>query len=244
MASSLPRRLEPPLLPLCACGTAEPGWAGGDPVEVCVTSRKVIYYFCFDQKEATECFLLVLIVLDCYMVICYPLKYLFIWFNCSVIFASVVPLYFTILLLCGPYVLDYLVCELPILLHMLCTDIFLQKTMMVIGRAKTLLFPFLLIIPSYLHFLVAMMKIQSSKRNQQQQKISTCTSLLTVMTIYYGTGWIGNMKPKSLYSVEGDKLILFYLVINPMLNPFIYSLRNKEMKVVLWRLLSRNNNYI
>uniref|UniRef100_A0A452QKT1 Olfactory receptor n=2 Tax=Ursus TaxID=9639 RepID=A0A452QKT1_URSAM len=224
-----------------------------------LASRKVISYnFCIAQTyitlflESTECFLLAVMALDRYVAICYPLRYLLImiWPVCMTLalgawiigfFASVVPLYLIILPLCGPYVVDYIFCELPILLHMFCAVTSLQETVMAIGGAGTVLFPFLLIILSYLRILVAVMKIDSVKG--KKKAFSTCTSHLIVVTIYYGTGLIRYMRPKSLYSAEGDKLIsVLYAVIIPMLNPFIYSLRNKEVKEGMRRVMGRYKN--
>ncbi|XP_003405020.2 olfactory receptor 2A12-like [Loxodonta africana] len=221
-----------------------------------IVTRKVISYnFCLAQTyitlflEATECFLLAVMALDRYVAICYSLRYLIVmnWSVCLALslgawtlgfFASVVPLYFIILPLCGPYIVDYIFCELPILLHMFCGDTSLDETMMVAGGAGTVLFPFLLIIFSYLHILLAVMRIDSAEG--RKKAFSTCTSHLTVVTIYYGTGLVRYMRPKSLYSAEGDKLIsLFYAVINPMINPFIYSLRNKEVKGAMGRVMER-----
>lgn len=110
-----------------------------------LATRKVISYnFCLAQTyitlflEVTECFLLAVMALDRYVAICFPLRYLLIM-NTSVcvalalgawttgFFASVVPLFFTILPLCGPYVVDYIFCELPILLHMFCADTSLRR---------------------------------------------------------------------------------------------------------------------
>ncbi|XP_011826872.1 PREDICTED: olfactory receptor 2A12-like [Mandrillus leucophaeus] len=226
-----------------------------------LATRKVISYnFCLAQTyitlflEVTECFLLAVMALDRYVAICFPLRYLLIM-NTSMcvalalgawttgFFASVVPLFFTILPLCGPYVVDYIFCELPILLHMFCADTSLQEAMMLAGGAGTVLLPFLLIILSYLRILVAVMRIDSVEG--RKKAFSTCTSHLTVVTIYYGTGLIRYMRPKSLYSAEGDKLIsLFYAVINPMLNPFIYSLKNMEVKQAMGRVIGKYKNKI
>ncbi|XP_029797611.1 olfactory receptor 2A12-like [Suricata suricatta] len=218
--------------------------------------KKVISYdLCLAQTYisllmgAAECIILALMALDRYVAICYPLRYLLImnWPMCVRLavgawtisfFASVVPLYFTILPLCGPYIVDHIFCEVPVLLHMFCADTSLQETMMVIGASGTLLLPFLLITLSYLRILVAVMRMHSAEG--RKKAFSTCSSHLTVVTIYYGTGMFMYMRPKSLYSAEGDKLIsLFYAVINPALNPLIYSLRNKEVKGALKRLLER-----
>ncbi|XP_047712188.1 olfactory receptor 2A12-like [Prionailurus viverrinus] len=221
-----------------------------------LASRKVISYnFCIAQTyitlflESAECFLLAVMALDRYVAICYPLRYLLImnWSVCVALalgawtigfFASVVPLYLTILPLCGPYVVDYIFCELPILLHMFCADTSLLETIMATGGAGTVLFPFLFIILSYLRILVAVMTIDSIKG--RKKAFSTCTSHLIAVIMYYGTGMIRYLRPKSLYSAEGDKLIsVFYAVINPMLNPFIYSLRNKEMKEGMKKVMGK-----
>ncbi|VCX42658.1 unnamed protein product [Gulo gulo] len=224
-----------------------------------LANKKVISYnFCTAQTyitlllESTECFLLAVMALDRYLAICYPLRYLLImnWSVCMKLalgawifgfFASVVPLYLTILPLCGPYVVDYIFCELPILLHMFCADTSLLETFMAIGCVGTVFFPFFLIILSYLRILVAVGKIDSVKG--RKKAFSTCTSHLIVVTLYYGTGLIRYMRPKSLYSAEGDKLIsVFYAVIIPMLNSFIYSLRNKEVKESIRRVMEKYKN--
>lgn len=85
------------------------------------------------------------------------------------------------------------------------------------------------------------MKIDSVKG--KKKAFSTCTSHLIVVTIYYGTGLIRYMRPKSFYSAEGDKLIsVFYAIIIPTLNPFIYSLRNKEVKEGMRRVMGGYKN--
>ncbi|VFV33611.1 olfactory receptor 2a12-like [Lynx pardinus] len=221
-----------------------------------LASKKVISYeFCLAQTYisllmgAAECIILAIMALDRYVAICDPLRYLLImnWSMCVQLilgawtisfFASVVPLYFTILPLCGPYIVDHIFCEVPVLLHMFCADTSLQETMMVIGASGTLLLPFFLITLSYLRILVAVMRMHSTEG--RKKAFCTCSSHLTVVTVYYGTGIFMYMRPKSLYSAEGDKLIsLFYAVINPALNPLIYSLRNKEVNGALKRVLER-----
>ncbi|XP_008708096.1 olfactory receptor 2A12-like [Ursus maritimus] len=221
-----------------------------------LASKKVISYeLCIAQTYisllmgAAECIILSIMALDRYVAICYPLRYLLImnWSVCVQLavgawtisfFASVVPLYFTMLPLCSPYIVDHIFCEAPVLLHMFCADTSLQETMMVIGASGTLLLPFLLITLSYLRILVAVMRMHSSEG--RKKAFSVCSSHLTVVTIYYGTGMFMYMRPKSLYSAEGDKLTsLFYAVINPALNPLIYSLRNKEVNEALKRVLER-----
>ncbi|XP_006877595.1 PREDICTED: olfactory receptor 2A12-like [Chrysochloris asiatica] len=221
-----------------------------------LASKKVISYdFCLAQTYiallmgAAECIILAIMALDRYVAICYPLRYLIImnWSVCMQLaggawtisfFASVVPLYFTTAPICGPYIIDHIFCEVPVLLRMVCEDTSLQELMMVIGAAGTLLLPFLLIVLSYLRILVAVMRMHSAEG--RKKAFSTCSSHLTVVTIYYGTGMFMYMRPKYLYSAEGDKFIsLFYAVINPALNPLIYSLRNKEVQGAMRRAIER-----
>ncbi|ELK03237.1 olfactory receptor 2A12 [Pteropus alecto] len=219
------------------------------------TKKVISYELCFAQTYisllmgAAECTLLAIMALDRFVAICYPLRYLLImnWSACVQLavgawtisfFASVVPLYFTTVPLCGPYIIDHIFCEVPVLLHMSCTDTSLQETLMVTGASGILLLPFLLITLSYLRILVAVIRMHSVEG--RKKAFSTCSSHLTMVTIYYGTGMFMYMRPKSLYSAESDKLIsLFYAVINPALNPLIYSLRNKEVKGAWKRVLER-----
>lgn len=221
-----------------------------------LSSRKVISYdLCLAQTyltlflEATECFLLAVMALDRYVAICSPLRYrlLMSWPACAALaggswatgfLASVVPLHSAILPLCGPYVVDYIFCEVPVPLHLFCADTSLLEVMMHVGGVGTVLVPFLLIMASYLRILIAVMRIDSVQG--RVRAFSTCASHLTMVTLYYGAGLIRYMRPKSLYSAEGDKLMaLFYAVLIPMLNPFIYSLRNKEVKGAVRRVIER-----
>ncbi|XP_049726012.1 olfactory receptor 2A12-like [Elephas maximus indicus] len=221
-----------------------------------LASKKVISYdLCLAQTYISllmgtaECIILAIMALDRYTAICYPLRYLLImnWPLCVQLsagawtisfFASVVPLYFTTVPICGPYIIDHIFCEVPVFLHMICKDTSLQEIIMVIGASGTLLLPFLLIVLSYLRILVAVIRMHSAEG--RKKAFSTCSSHLTVVTIYYGTGMFMYMRPKSVYSAEGDKLIsLFYAVINPALNPLIYSLRNKEVQGAMRRALER-----
>uniref|UniRef100_A0A8C2UKV1 G-protein coupled receptors family 1 profile domain-containing protein n=1 Tax=Chinchilla lanigera TaxID=34839 RepID=A0A8C2UKV1_CHILA len=206
-----------------------------------LVNRKVISStFCLAQTcvtlslEATECFLLAVMALGRYVAICYPLGHLLLM-CCSVcvalaagawtvgFFASVVPLYIIILSLCGPSVVDYIFCELPIVPHMFCGDTALQESMMV-------LLPFILIIISYLRILVARMRMDSMEG--RKKAFEPCTSHLAVVTLCFRTGLIRYLRPNS----EGKER---KVTKTPMLNPFIYSLRTREAKGALNRAMQR-----
>uniref|UniRef100_A0A452VKZ3 G-protein coupled receptors family 1 profile domain-containing protein n=1 Tax=Ursus maritimus TaxID=29073 RepID=A0A452VKZ3_URSMA len=201
-----------------------------------LASKKVISYeLCLAQTYISllmgtvECIILAIMSLDRYVLSVGAWTISF--------FVSVVPLYFTMLPLCSPYIVDHIFCEAPVL-HMFCADTSLQETMMVIGASGTVLLPFVLITLPYLRILVAVMRMHSAEG--RKKAFSVCSSHLTVVTISYGTGMFMYMRPKCLYSSEGDKLIsLVYAVINPALNPLVYSLRNKELNGALKRVLER-----
>ncbi|KAJ6659751.1 hypothetical protein lerEdw1_018467 [Lerista edwardsae] len=117
-------------------------------------------------------------------------------------------------------------------------DTSVNEVMMVAGSSFTLLLPFVLILLSYIRIVVAVLRMSSV--DGKRKAFSTCSAHIAVVTVYYGSGLFMYMRPKSSYSAEKDKLIsLFYSVINPMLNPIIYSLRNKDVKEALVRVLGR-----
>ncbi|EHB16302.1 Olfactory receptor 2K2 [Heterocephalus glaber] len=161
--------------------------------------------------EATKRLLL---AVDRCTAICYLLRYLLIMSQSMSVmlalgawavdlFASVVPLYFTILPLCG-----------------------------------TMLCPFVLSILSYLGILGPVMSMDSTEG--RNKAFLMCSSHLAVLIDDYGAGLIRYLRPKSLYLAEGDKLIsVFHTVINPMMNLFIYTLRNSEVKGVMASIMGR-----
>ncbi|XP_062992709.1 olfactory receptor 2G3-like [Elgaria multicarinata webbii] len=215
------------------------------------TKKTISYHLCIAQTYislflgAAECVLLAVMAFDRYVAVCHPLRYTTImnYHICVKIAAvswtisflvSVVPLFLTLPPLCEPYVINHIFCEAPVLLHMICTDTSLNELLMLIGGAGTLMLPFVLVLVSYGYIIGAIIRIRSTEG--RRKAFSTCSSHLTVVTIYYGTGMFMYMRPKSSYSPENDKLIsVFYAVINPMLNPIIYSFRNKEFKASLMR---------
>lgn len=221
-----------------------------------LTKKIISYHMCMAQTYISlfmgtaECILLAVMAFDRFLAVCHPLRYTIImsFQTCIRISAaswivsflvSVVPLYLSLPPLCAPYVINHVFCEAPVLLHMICTDTSLNELLMLVGSLGTLMLPFILILISYGYIIGAIMRIHST--SGRWKTFSTCSSHLTVVIIYYGTGMFMYMKPKSSYSAEHDKLIsIFYSVINPLLNPIIYSFRNKEVKESLRRAFGIN----
>ncbi|CAN2390613.1 Olfactory receptor, partial [Pristimantis euphronides] len=186
----------------------------------------------------TECLLLVLMAYDRYVAICKPLHYpvLMRWSTCFRLLAlvwvcsfmtSVLPSLLMPMRACNPNQLNHFVCEVLVVVKLSCDST--EKNEIVIRFISfiSLLFPFLFILLSYGCILFSVVKIRSAGRSKA---FSTCTSHVTVVTLFYGTALIMYCGPSSRYSANFGKYIsVFYTIIIPMLNPLIYSLKNKEV---------------
>ncbi|XP_030051060.1 olfactory receptor 2D2-like [Microcaecilia unicolor] len=200
----------------------------------------------------TECILLAVMAYDRYMAICHPLHYTIImnWRVCVMIavgtwmggfLLSIVHVAFTLTMpMCGHNVINHFLCEVPAVLSLACVDIFINEIVIFVVGVLILLIPVFLIFLTYIYIISTIMKISSA--DGRRKAFSTCTSHLTVVTIFYGTAIFMYMAPKSSHSPDKDKMIsVFYLIITPMLNPLIYSLRNQEVKGALRKALTRQN---
>ncbi|NWS53487.1 OR2D2 protein, partial [Chunga burmeisteri] len=198
----------------------------------------------------TECVLLGVMAYDRYMAICHPLLYATV-INRKVCIHMVVASWTSGLLssmvincltlqlpFCGPDILKHYFCEVPAVLALACADTALMELVIFIFSILIALIPFLLIIISYACILSAILKIQST--HVQSKAFSTCGSHLMVVTIFYGTAICMYMNPKSRPPRDRDKVVaVFYTIVAPMLNPLIYSLRNKDVKCALRRAMNR-----
>ncbi|XP_037654118.1 olfactory receptor 13D1-like [Choloepus didactylus] len=199
---------------------------------------------------STECVLLAMMAYDRYVAICNPLRYPIImnrvlcvhmatW---SWIIGCLNSLVQTVLAMtlpfCGNNVIDHLTCELLALLKLTCSDITINVLVMTVGSIILLIIPLLLIFISYVFILSTIQRINSEGR---KKAFSTCSAHLAVVILFYGSALFMNMKPKSKDTKTSDEIIgLSYGVITPTLNPVIYSLRNKEVKEAVKKLLIKN----
>ncbi|XP_054997420.1 olfactory receptor 2A12-like [Sorex araneus] len=210
----------------------------------------VLQTFLYLAFAITECTSLVVMSYDRYVAICHPLHYTVImsWRVCTVlaatcwVFSFLLALVHVTLLLrlpfCGRRTINHFFCQILAILKLACADTRLNQVVVFIGSVLVLVGPLCLVLVSYTRILVAILKIQSGEG--RKKAFSTCSSHLCVVGLFFGNAIVMYMTPKSSHS-EGQRKILslFYCLFNPMLNPLIYSLRNKEVKGALRRVLSR-----
>ncbi|XP_007951633.1 olfactory receptor 10-like [Orycteropus afer afer] len=138
--------------------------------------------------------------------------------------------------LCGLHHLNHFLCEMPVLLKLACEDTQGIEVKMFVARAIILVVPAALILVSYVHIAWAVLKVNSIAGCRKA--LGTCGSHLLVVSLFYGSAIYTYLQPMQSYSQsEGKFVALFYTVITPMLNPLIYSLRNKDVKEALRKVL-------
>ncbi|KAM9095338.1 olfactory receptor 13D1-like [Sarcophilus harrisii] len=200
---------------------------------------------------STECILLAVMAYDRYVAICNPLRYTIIMNKglcaqmaaCSWIAGFLISLVQTVIALINPFcrnIIEHFACEILALLKLTCGDISLNVFIMTAASIVFLITPLLLIFLSYIFILSTILRINSSEG--RKKAFSTCSAHLTVVMLFYGSALFMYMKPKSKDINTSDQIIaLSYGIITPMMNPIIYSLRNKEVKSVLQKFLIRNS---
>ncbi|CAM5096022.1 unnamed protein product [Natator depressus] len=207
-----------------------------------------MYFFSF--LGITECCLLATMAYDRYVAICHPLRYTAMmsrgvclqfsavcWLIGMLVGVGQTTFIFT-LPYCGPNRINHFFCDLPPLLKLACVDTYRNEVAVYTIAVAFIMVPFLLILVSYIRILHAILSIPSAEG--RSKAFSTCSSHLIVVTLFFGSGIVMYLRPKSRYSLNTDKLLsVFYSVVSPMLNPLIYSLRNKDVKEALRRVMAR-----
>ena len=211
----------------------------------------LIQCFVFVTLLLTEYYMLGAMAYDRYMAICGPLYYssrrsrpLCI---CLVTFPSLwgsmvgtMPVILTSRLsLCGPNTIHHFYCADPPLLMLTCSDTYIKQTSLFVSAGINLTGSLLIIVVSYVFIFITIMRIRSSEG--QRKAFSTCGSHLTAVTMFYGSLFYMYLRPANQQSVEQGKIVAMLCVfVSPMLNPFIYTLRNKDVKQALRRVFMRN----
>ncbi|XP_053415763.1 olfactory receptor 1440-like [Nycticebus coucang] len=203
-------------------------------------------YFFFSSLGLTECCLLAAMAYDRYAAICNPLLYtaimsptlcvhLVIGAYITGVLGSLIQLCALLQLnFCGPNVINHFFCDLPQLLVLSCSETFFLQVIKFVIAVIFGLISVLVIMISYGYIIAAILKISSAEG--RSKAFNTCTSHLAAVTFFFGSGLFVYMHPSSDNSLGYDKMAsVFYTVVIPMLNPLIYSLRNKEIKEALKR---------
>ncbi|XP_058546695.1 olfactory receptor 5G9-like [Neofelis nebulosa] len=199
---------------------------------------------------AAECFLLASMAYDRYVAICNPLLYSVAMSQRLCIQLVVGPYVIGFmntmthttnafrLPFCGPNVINHFFCDMSPLLSLVCADTRLTKLVVFVVAGAVGVFSGLTILISYIYILVAIMKIHSV--DGRRKAFSTCSSHLTAVSILYGTLFFIYVRPRASLSLDLNKVVsVFYTAVIPMLNPFIYSLRNKEVKDAIHRTAAK-----
>ncbi|KAM9311424.1 olfactory receptor 2B6-like [Gastrophryne carolinensis] len=206
-------------------------------------------YICF-SVGATECFLLAVLAYDRYIAICYPLRYATIINKavCIKIAAATwnsgffVPVYFVGLTMnlsyCGSNIIHHFLCEITEILSLGCGNVATGQLMLFVCGVVGQVAPISFIIITYIIIVRAIFRISSLEG--RRKTFSTCSSHIIVVTLFYGPGMANYLKPRSLSSPDtGKYFTIFYTVVTPMLNPLIYTLRNKEVTFALKKFFAQ-----
>nr|XP_004667774.1 olfactory receptor 6Q1 [Jaculus jaculus] len=205
--------------------------------------------FIFTFLGATECFLLAAMAYDRYVAICMPLHYgsLVSWGSCIRLAAAcwlvglltpILPIYLmSQLIFCGSNIVDHFFCDASPLLALSCSDVTLKETVDFLVSLAVLLASSTVIAVSYGNIVWTLLHIRSAA--ERRKAFSTCAAHLMVVSLFYGTLFFMYVRTKVASSINFNKVVsVFYSIVTPMLNPLIYSLRNKEVKGALGRAFS------
>ncbi|XP_063302621.1 olfactory receptor 10A7-like [Pelobates fuscus] len=208
----------------------------------------IIQFYFYASSIVFECLLLSIMGYDRYLAICNPLRYsslmnpmvcitlaIMSWmlsFSTElIVMTSIIQLQF-----CGPNRIDHFFCDLGPLLELSCSDTALFELETLVSCVPFTLFPLIIIAVSYVYIIQAALRISTT--SGRAKVFSTCSSHLTVVSIFYGTLTGNYMIPSKRKSLTVNKIAsLLYTVVTPMINPIIYSLRNKDIREAVGKFL-------
>ena len=209
-----------------------------------------IQSFFFLTLAVAEALLLTSMAYDRYVAICFPLHYpiriskrvCVLMITGSWIMGAINSCAHTTYALHIPYcrsrAINHFFCDVPAMLTLACIDTWVYEYTVFVSTTLFLVLPFIVIACSYGSVLFAVYRMNSAEG--KKKAYSTCSTHLTVVTFYYAPFVYTYLRPRSLRSPTEDKaLAVFYTILTPMLNPLIYSLRNKEVMEALRRVTQR-----
>ncbi|XP_045382048.1 olfactory receptor 1E2-like [Lemur catta] len=207
-----------------------------------------MYFFLFFAD--LESFLLVAMAYDRYVAICFPLHYTTIMspklclalvvlsWVLTTFHAMLHTLLMARLCFCADNVIPHFFCDMSALLKLACSDTRVNELVIFIMGGLILVIPFILIIVSYARIVSSIVKVPSAR--SIRKAFSTCGSHLSVVSLFYGTVIGLYLCPSANNSTLKETIMaMMYTVVTPMLNPFIYSLRNRDMKGALGRVICK-----
>ncbi|XP_057618734.1 olfactory receptor 10AG1-like [Chionomys nivalis] len=201
-----------------------------------------------------ECLLLTVMAYDRYVAICNPLHYPLVMNN-KVCVQLVATCWITIIPVvtgqtyqifslpyCGSNKINHYFCDIPPILKLACGDTFVNNLAIYVASVVFIMVPFLLILVSYGKIICNILNLSSA--GGRSKAFSTCSSHLIVVVLFYGTAMITYAQPISSRSESMGKLLsLFYTILIPLLNPIIYTLRNKDIMVALRKVQTKLSTY-
>ncbi|KAM4821835.1 olfactory receptor 1D2-like [Urocitellus parryii] len=196
---------------------------------------------------ALDNLILAVMAYDRYVAICHPLHYvtamspqlclllLILCWALSILYGLIHTLLMTRVTFCGSRKIHYIFCEMYVLLRLACSNTQINHMVLIATGCFIFLTPLGFMIMSYVRIVRAILRIPSA--TGKYKTFSTCASHLAVVSLFYGTLGMVYLQPLQTYSMKDSVATVMYAVVTPMMNPFIYSLRNKDMHGALGRFL-------
>ncbi|KAM6160822.1 uncharacterized protein O8D03_013190 [Erethizon dorsatum] len=224
-----------------------------------VKEKTTSYYACATQLGGflvfivAEVFMLAVMAYDRYVAICNPLLYMVVVSRrvCLLLVsftylygfgtaAVITPCVFSVSY-CSSNGINHFYCDIMPLLTLSCSDTSVPEIVVFISAASNIVFSMMIVLISYFNIVLSILRIRSSEG--RKKAFSTCGSHMMAVAVFYGTLLFMYLQPRTNYSLDTDKMAsVFYTLVIPMLNPMIYSLRNKDVKAALQRFMTNPCN--
>lgn len=213
-----------------------------------------IQMFFFFGFAVTNCMLLGVMGYDRYAAICHPLRYsiLMSWQICGQLAATCAAIGFLSSLIgsllvfeqtfCGPNEINHYFCDISPVIQLACTDTYVNELVIFSGGVLVLMVPLIFICISYGFIVCTILRIPSTEG--KRKAFSTCASHLTVVIVHFGCASFVYLRPSAKFSSSKDRLVtVTYTVVTPLLNPMVYSLRNKDVQMAIRKVIGRRGFY-